>query len=198
MSINFKTSITTEEINKLPLCYFKGQIHVIDNCDYPDILSILKNEKIIGFDTETKPSFKKGRQNSISLLQLAIEDHAFLFRLQRAPLPQFVIEILNNPEILKVGIAVKDDIKSIKKIIDFEPNGFIELQAYVKQFGIENNGLKQIAAIVLGYRISKGQQTSNWDLLKLTESQLIYAATDAWACYKIYKTLLNTQSNAKL
>jgi ribonuclease D len=112
-----------------------------------------------------------------------------LFRLNKTQLPEFVIEILENRDIVKVGVALKDDLIGLKKIMDLEPDGFVDLQKFVKQFGIEDNGLKKLVANVLGFRISKKSQTSNWEQDTLTNEQLVYAATDAWVCHQMYEVL---------
>jgi ribonuclease D len=125
----------------------------------------------------------------VALLQISTAEHAILFRLNRVELPSFIIPILQNKEIIKVGVAIKDDINALRKITPFEPEGFIDLQQYVKQYGILDNGLKKLVANVMGYRISKKSQTSNWEQEVLTREQLEYAATDAWVCRQMYEIL---------
>jgi len=191
MNNPFSNNISTEELMPLPLTCFKGNIHVIDSAEKINrAISFLSRYKLLGFDTETKPSFKKGRNNNIALLQLSTESDAFLFRLDRIKLNDDIKTLLQDNSITKVGAAINDDLKGLKELSDFQPGGFVELQDFVKTFGIEPNGLKKIAAIVLGIRISKSQQVSNWENPALTESQLLYAATDAWVCEAIYKKLL--------
>lgn len=186
----FNKHITNKEINELPLSQFSGGIFVIDTFEKLDYyLPLMQDRKIFGFDTETKPSFKKGVVNPVSLLQLTTSNEAFLIRINKIGLPQEIIDILNNKEIKKIGLALKDDIKVLQDIQQHEPQNFIDLQDYVKFFNIESQSLRKIAAIVLNIRISKSQQVSNWEKEELTEGQLIYAATDAWACLQIYKTL---------
>jgi ribonuclease D len=120
---------------------------------------------------------------------MATDQRAYLIRCNEVGLPGSIVDILQDPEILKVGVAIRDDIKGLQKFTPFEPRGFIELQDYVSQFGIESNGLRGIAAIVLNIKISKSQQLSNWENRKLSDAQVLYAATDAWACYEIYQNL---------
>jgi len=183
--------IEDEYLKSLPAGSFRGKILVIDNTGlFKEAAKLLANESILGFDTETRPSFKKGRYHRVALLQLATGDMAFLFRLNKLPLPGSVIKILENPAVTKVGVALKDDLNGLQKIMPFKPDGFVDLQQYVKQFGIEDNGLKKLVANILGFRISKRFQTSNWEQEVLSPEQLGYAATDAWACLEIYKTLL--------
>lgn len=186
------TTVEAEYIKSLPIKVFQGNIHVIDNPRaFEHIRPILSQEKILGFDTETKPCFKKGRYHPVALLQLSTPEEAFLIRLNKVHLPGFLIDILESRDILKVGVALKDDLNGLKKIMDLEPEGFIDLQQFVKQYGIEDNGLKKLVANVLGFRISKRSQTSNWEQDELTREQLEYAATDAWVCRQLYETLTN-------
>jgi len=183
-------TIGWDEINKLPLTYFAGQIFLIDTLDSLfECLPLLNKIQVFGFDTETKPAFKKGKINQIALLQLCTSDMAFLIRLNKIGLPGPLQEILSNPDIIKAGIAVRDDLKGLRRHEEFKPAGFIELQDYVKKFGIESNGLKKLAAIVLKIKISKSQQLSNWEDNKLSVGQLRYSATDGWVCHGIYSRL---------
>lgn len=186
----YAENLSNEEINELPICQFNGGIFVIDSFEkLDDCLPLLENKKILGFDTETKPSFKKGKVNPVSLLQISTQHEAFLIRINKIGLPSEIAKILSNPEVKKIGLALHDDIKILKDITDFEPNGFIDLQDYVEDFGIEAKSLKKISGIVLDKRISKSQQVSNWERQELSEGQLIYAATDAWICLQIYNEL---------
>lgn len=188
----FAEEITNEEIKNLPLVQFTGKIFVIDSQKKVELFTeLIKNQPIIGIDTETKPSFKKGAKNPVSLLQIATLNQAFLFRINLIGLPDSVILLFENPDIKKIGLALKDDIQILKQIKQYKPAGFIDLQHYVKAFGIQSTSLKKIMAIIFGQRISKSQQVTNWDRPELTEAQQIYAATDAWACYQIYKELNN-------
>jgi ribonuclease D len=186
----FATSITKEELRLLPTGQFKGRIQLIESItQVAQACSNLMQEQVLGFDTETKPAFKKGSSNKVSLLQLATSTDAYLFRLNKIGIPQILIEILSNPAILKIGIAIRDDLRHLIALNHFKPQGFIELQNFVKNFGIENSGLSKLTGIILNFRVSKSQQLSNWENDVLTEAQQLYAATDAWAAYKIYKTL---------
>ena len=186
----FQSTITTDELRMLPLESFNGEIHLIDTpAEVRKYMRILQREEVLGFDTETRPAFKKGRKNRISLLQLSTRFHAFLFRLGTVGLPDELVRLLENEDTFKVGAAVQDDLNDLYEIRRFKPGGFLDLQKYVEAFGIQNKALIKMAGIVLGFRISKSQQLSNWDSEILTESQLRYAATDAWICYRIYREL---------
>jgi len=195
----FLQKITKEQINILPSGAFNGTSFIIQNdADFEQVFQSLKNEPILGFDTETKPSFRKGKKNKVALIQLATHDRAYLIRTHNGPLPEKLIQLFENDNILKVGVAIQDDVIGIRHRHPFKPAGFIELQHFVKDYDIEDNGLKKLAANILGIKISKRQQLSNWEADELTEGQIIYAATDAWVCYQIYNTLINTENNQQL
>ncbi len=184
----FKESITKEELTDLPLRWFEGDIYIIDKPgQVSDVAEFLSTQPVIGFDTETKPSFKKGMVNKVALLQLSTPNEAFLLRVNKLGLPASIKEILANPKIIKPGVAIRDDIKGLQELSRFNPAGFIELQDHAKDLGIQNFSLKKLTAIVLGFRISKSQQLSNWEADELTEAQRIYAATDAWTALEIYQ-----------
>ena len=188
----FQSTIDKEELKKLPLQAFQGGIHVIDSmAGLKKYLPVLKQEKVIGFDTETRPSFKKGTINQISLVQFATRFHAFLFRINSLQLPDEMIELFEDDSIIKVGAALHDDLIDLRKVREFKAGGFLDLQKYVEAFGIENKGVAKLAGIVLGFRISKNQQLSNWDAETLSRAQKEYAATDAWVCLRIYHALQN-------
>ena len=192
----FAENIQNEEINELPMYQFGGGIFLIDTFEKLDhYLPLLKDQKILGFDTETKPSFKKGENNPVSLLQISTQNQAFLIRINSIGLPDEITKILSDPDIKKIGLAIRDDIKILKNINDFEPASFIDLQDYVGDFGIEAKSLKKITGIVLNKRISKSQRVTNWGREELSEAQQVYAATDAWICLKIYKKLNKINNN---
>ena len=193
MEGKFQETITVEEIQDYELSWFKGRIVVVDNREtFKKVMPELMREKIIGFDTETKPSFRKGHRNKVSLIQLSTGKIACLFRINKIGLPEELATLLANPGIIKAGVAIHDDIKILKKIQKFEPDGFVDLQKFVKDFGIQSSGLKKLTAIVLGFRISKRQQVTDWEAEELSEPQQVYAATDAWVCREIYKKLTST------
>jgi ribonuclease D len=188
----FPATIDKEELKKLPLAAFGGEIHVIDSRGgVKKFMPVLMKEKILGFDTETRPAFRKGRRNPVSLLQLSTEFHAFIFRVGLVGLPNPLVQLLESRDVIKVGAAVHDDLIELAQVRRFKPEGFLDIQKYVEAFGIENKAVAKLAGIVLGFRISKSQQLSNWDAETLTDAQKLYAATDAWACYKIYRALQN-------
>jgi ribonuclease D len=186
----FKESITKEELTDLPLRWFEGEIVVVDSKEkIAEAVEQLSKEPLLGFDTETKPSFKKGVINKVALLQLSVKNKAYLFRLHKIGLPEVVCRLLANPDIIKTGVAIHDDIKGLQHWKNFKPGGFKDLQDYAKSLGINDFSLKKLAAITCGFRISKGQQLSNWEADVLTEAQQIYAATDAWAALEIFENI---------
>lgn len=188
----YKENITAEELAEHELSWFKGEIVLVDNLKtfYKVFPRLLKSD-LLGFDTETRPTFKKGKKNSVSLIQLSTEDLACLFRINKIGIPNELVDLLSDHAIIKAGVAVHDDVRFLKVVRKFAPEGFVDLQTLVKDFGIQSSGLKKLAAIVLGFRISKRQQVTDWEAEQLSEAQQIYAATDAWVCHQIYKKLVN-------
>lgn len=149
----------------------------------------LAQEAILGFDTETRPAFKKGESHPVSLLQLSGEHKTYLFRLNRFEMPENLINLLASNEIIKAGVAIRDDIKGLQNLKNFKPAGFVEIADYVKEFGIEQFGLRSISAITLGIKISKSAKLTNWENRVLKPEQLKYAATDSWVGREIYLKL---------
>ena len=157
---------------------------------FDEALAELQQHNILGFDTEKKPTFRRGDYNPTALIQLSTIDDAFLFRLNKIGYPPELFDFLADPNILKLGISIDDDLKELQKLGEFEPGNFTDLNSISKELGVKHIGVKKLAAIFLNHRISKGQQTSNWENEVLTESQQRYAATDAWICVKIYNTMV--------
>ncbi|MEI6049826.1 MAG: 3'-5' exonuclease [Bacteroidota bacterium] len=186
----YQENITVEKLAECELSWFKGEIVVIEDIfTFHEVFPRLLGSELLGFDTETRPTFKKGRKNSVSLIQLSTDNLACLFRINKIGFPNELINILSDPSVIKAGVAVHDDIRFLKGVKKFSPGGFVDLQSFVRDYGILSSGLKKLSAIVLGFRISKRQQVTDWEAEKLTEAQQIYAATDAWVCYQIYKKL---------
>jgi ribonuclease D len=182
--------MTKEEINEFPIRRYDGPVHIIKTEDeLLKAVEILKDETILGFDTETRPAFRKGEHYSPALLQLAGANDAFLFQLKQTGLPKSLKDILGNPNIIKAGVSIDYDISELRELSDFEPMGFVELGNRAKELGIQNLGLRGLAAVVLGFRISKGASTSNWENSNLTHSQIAYAATDAWVGRELYMAI---------
>jgi len=186
-------SITKEEISSFGVEEFPGKIYVIDNpVDAEKAVHYLSQFELLGFDTETRPSFTKGLLRGVSLIQIATFDTCFLFRLSESCFPSSLIDLLSNPEILKIGLSLKDDFLSMSRLLKFSPQGFVDLQKLVQKYDIEDLSLQKIYAILFHKKISKSQRLSNWEAEELSEGQKKYAALDAWACLKIYKHLCLT------
>lgn len=186
-----KNTINKKEIAALPKEQFPGRIYLIyTDTDTDKAVEYLKKQTIVGVDTETRPSFKRGTVHKVALLQISTEDTCFLFRLNRIGMPTSLQEFLMN-DTLKIGLSLKDDFTMLRKRKDVhaEEGNWIELQDYVGHFGIEDRSLQKIYANLFGKKISKNQRLSNWEAETLTEAQMQYAATDAWACVKIYNCL---------
>ena len=155
----------------------------------------LRESDVIGFDTETRPSFRKGQSNTVSLIQLSTRETCYLFRINHLGLAKPIVELLEDPSIRKIGLSVHDDFHNLNKITEIHPEGFIELQNYVKNFKIADNSLTKIYAVIFGKRISKGQRLTNWEAEQLTSSQQAYAALDAMACIEIYDYISSGKFN---
>ncbi len=178
----------------MPTVAFEGRIITIDTvADTDKAVKALSNETFLGIDTETRPSFRKGVQHEVSLIQLSTADTCFLIRLNRVGIPDSLISLLENQEITKIGLSLHDDYQALCRRREFKAGGFFDLQKHVGEFGIEEKSLQKIFAIVFGKRISKSQQLTNWENDVLTDKQKLYAATDAWACLEIYNRLEQTK-----
>lgn len=149
----------------------------------------IQQHQVVGFDTETKPAFVRGQVFKVSLLQLAIPGKVFLIRLNMTGLTTEIIRFFENDTIIKAGVGLRDDIKTLHRLSHFTPEGFAELSTMARETGLEVESVKKLTALLLGFRISKGAQTSNWEAEQLSEKQIVYAATDAWVCLEIYKKL---------
>ncbi len=186
----YPTSIPKEKLRDLPLTRFGGDIVIVDQMDQlPEVIGHCKRQDCMGFDTEKKPTFQRGQYHPTALIQLSTLDTAFLIRLHKIGFPPSLVKLMADPDLIKVGISILDDIKALQKISDFHPAGFLELNDVAGEVGVEDRGVKKLAGIFLEARISKNQQTSNWENEKLTNSQQLYAATDAWVCMEIYDRL---------
>lgn len=190
----FQPTISNEQTAELPSAHFDGCIVIVDREEqvekaYQDLAA----QQIIGFDTETRPSFKAGVTNKVALLQLSTDKCCYLIRLCRTKLHPAILKILSNPNIKKIGADVAGDIRSLHALRNFKERGFIDLQQIASYWGIEEKSLRKMSALVLGERVSKAQRLSNWEASTLTPQQQMYAATDAWVCIKIYEKLMATQ-----
>ena len=190
---NFIDKISNEQTALLPAVEFRGKILLVEQeRDIAEACKQLARQPLIGFDTETRPSFRPGVTFRVSLLQLSTPKVCFLFRLNKIPLAKPILQLLENREVLKIGADVAGDLRSLRQIRHFRDGGFVDLQTIAPQWGIEEKSLRKLSAIVLGQRVSKAQRLSNWEAAQLTEKQMRYAATDAWICPEIYRTLQHT------
>ncbi|MEP2773420.1 MAG: 3'-5' exonuclease [Fulvivirga sp.] len=186
----FAETISREEINSLDLNTFSGKIRLITREDQlGEVFNKINQHDVVGFDTETKPTFRKGEVNEVAMIQIAIPEEVFIIRINYTGISNEIHHFLENEAILKVGVALRDDLKDLNRLRKFKPSGFLELNKMVKSIGIESNGLRKLTAIILGFRISKNAQVSNWEAEKLSQKQLQYAATDAWVCLEMYEVL---------
>lgn len=185
-----KVSISKQEVAELPAESFVDKITIVDTPEAAEeAAKVLAAEEIIGFDTETRPSFKRGERHSVALLQLSTHKECFLIRLNKIGMPQCILDIMESEHPKKIGLSIHDDFLTLRKKFKLEPAGFIDLQAYVKDYEIIDNSLTRIYGILFGKRISKGQRLSNWEAPTLSEHQQEYAALDALACVHIYDYL---------
>ncbi len=189
----FKKTINKEELEKLEIKSYEGKIILVnEDRKIAEAVQMLKKYSVLGFDTETRPAFKKGKYYPVSLLQLASPEEVYLFQLQKLKNFTPLQKLLNSKNILKVGAAIRDDIHKLNHFFPVSNKRFTELQQLVKIFEIKDISLKKMTAIVLGFRISKGQQISNWEADPLQEAQILYAATDAWVSLLIYEKLIKS------
>ena len=183
-----KRKISKAEINDLPLIAWEGEIQILESIEKMEaVAATLANESHLGFDTETRPSFKKGDYYPPALIQLATTHCVYLFRISETETFDPLLPILESPHILKTGVAIKDDIKELRAIKDFTPKGFIEIADITAKLGYENRGLRALAGLLLQGRISKAAQVTNWACPNLDNKQVRYAATDAWISREIYR-----------
>lgn len=191
-------SISKQELSVLSQEVFPGRIIVVQNeAEAIKATSYLEQFDAVGFDTETRPAFRKGVSHQIALMQLSTEDTCFLFRLNLIGLPDCLANILINPAIKKIGLSLKDDFSAIHKRKALIPINFIDLQSFVKDYGIEDIGLQRVYGILFEKRISKGQRLTNWEADILSDAQRMYAAIDAWACLRIFNELKNREKIKK-
>lgn len=179
--------ISKAEINELPLIQWESEIRILNTIEEMEsAVADLQGCSHLGFDTETRPTFKKGQYYPPALIQLASPDCVYLFRICKTGTLDPLLPLLESNEILKTGVAIKDDVKELRAMQEFEPGGFVEIADLTQKLGYENRGLRALAGLLLGGRISKGAQVSNWARDELDKKQIHYAATDAWISREIY------------
>lgn len=193
--VHFRESISAEDLEKLDLASFPGKIYVIDTvgAEFNRAVNYLRSQKIIGFDTETRPCFSPDQPRyGVALLQLSGPEKAYLFRIKNIGMHRRLCNLLANERIIKVGAAINDDIRGLQRYAGFTPKSFVDLQKMVADYGIRDKSVKKMTAIILGFKISKSQQLSNWEADILSDAQEKYAATDAWVCREMYLRLLQS------
>ena len=194
MQNKFKNKISNEELADLPTIQFSGEIVVVDTLESIDeACDDLLKCPVIGFDTETRPSFKAGVSHKVALLQLSTPTKCYLFRLCCIRLDKAIIKIIESKDIIKIGADIKGDIKALQELRHFKPNNFVDLQTIISEWGVGEKSVKKMSALTLGYKVSKAQRLSNWAAVCLTQQQQNYAATDAWVCALIYEKLQRTE-----
>jgi len=186
-----KSKISKEEVNELPIVIFEGKITVVDDLSkIHAAIAELRKSKVVGIDTETKPSFTRGTYHKVSLVQISTLTHCFLFRLNKISFPAELADFLADEQVRKIGLALRDDLAGLNRQHSFKPGNFVDIQSIARNYGILELGLQKIYAILFEKKISKSQRLTNWESSELTEQQLRYAATDAWASLKIYLQLM--------
>jgi len=179
--------ISKEQLAALPVRRYEGKIVVVgDRCDLEQAMRDFRQEHVVGFDTETPPSFRAGQSHKPTLVQIATARAAYLFQLRRMDFSDALRELLENPSLLKVGVALADDLRKLKEVFPFEERGILDLGKVAQHHGLKQSGVRNLAGIFLGIRITKGPRTSNWRRPELSPGQICYAATDAWVCRELY------------
>ena len=190
--MSFTKSITKEELMELPLSGYKGKVVIAATKESIETaMQEIEQFDVVGFDTEAKPTFKKGQIRKISLIQIGTPDKVYLLRIIQTGLLPCIVDFMENPNIIKVGIGLEDDFNLLNNLQTFDKQGFLDLNKKFEEIGAEKIGARNLAGMILGIRISKSAQTSNWEVEKLAEKQIKYAATDAWICLEIYNKLAN-------
>lgn len=193
MVVDYRKKIASEEMQELPGYVYEGEVVVIDDSrQINEAVERLSGCDVLGFDTETKPSFQKGEFHPVSLLQLASEDCVYLFRLNKCGFTLSLRQLMANDRIVKVGVGIRDDIRLLRRLGEFKPGAFVDLQDMATNVGIEDKSFSKLMAIIFGVKISKRQQVSNWEATVLTQPQVRYAATDAWGAREMYNVLTDS------
>jgi len=180
-------SISREEMSELPIRRYEGSIHLVAApADLQRAMQDIGRESVVGFDTETRPAFKRGESYLPSLVQFATADAVYLLQVQQQDYSVAMREIFSSERIIKAGVSVADDLRNLKRLFEFEARAVVDLGTVAKRHGLKQTGVRNLAGIFLGTRIPKGAKTSNWAARRLTPQQIAYAATDAWACRELY------------
>ena len=182
--------ISPEEMANLPIRRYEGEVRLIASSeDLAQAAAAMARERVVGFDTETRPAFRKGESYLPSLVQVAGEHAVWIFPLQRLDCSVPLMRLLEDPGIVKAGVSIAEDLKQLKKLFPFNDAGVVDVGQLAKRQGVQQTGLRNLAGIVLGFRVPKGKRTSNWAASSLTRQQIGYAAMDAWAARALYLRL---------
>jgi ribonuclease D len=180
-------TITKEEIARLAIQRYEGTIHLVASAqDLERAVDVIRNEQVVGLDTETKPAFQKNQFHLPCLVQIATASAVYLFQLKQMEFSGALAEVLENPALIKAGVGLAHDLSSLKKVFPFGPQSIVDLSLVAQRQGIKQSGIRNLAARLLGFRVTKGLATSNWDRPRLTPQQIVYAATDAWVCRELF------------
>jgi ribonuclease D len=183
----FSRSLTPEAVNELPIRRYDGAVCLVETReDAARAAADFATERVTGFDTETRPSFRVGQSYPPALAQVATARAVYLFPLLEVGIPVVLAELLASSKIAKAGVGLADDVRQLRKLFEFTPGAFVDLGATARRHGLEKSGVRTLAALFLGFRIPKGAKTSNWAAKRLSSQQIAYAATDAWACRELY------------
>lgn len=187
-------SIDKDSVSQMPAVTYDGKITLVDTPEKARLaLKKLEKQKIVGFDTETRPAFRKGVIHNVALIQIATLTDCYLFRINIIGISERLKRFLETDDTIKIGLSLRDDFNSLRRSTELEPKGFVELQDLVRSYNITDSSLRKIYAIIFGERISKHQRLTNWEAPELTPAQQNYAAIDAWACLKIHNYLTANQ-----
>jgi ribonuclease D len=187
LPVGIATSISRENMARLPILRYQGKVCVVTTrTELTTAVADIMQESVVGFDTETRPAFRKGERYDPALVQVATARAVYLFQLRRVDVVPGLAALLSEPRIVKAGVAVAHDLKSLKEVFSFAERGVVDLGVVARRFGLEQTGVRNLAGIFLGCRVTKGARTSNWAATTLTETQIAYAAADAWICRELY------------
>jgi len=179
--------ITTEEAAKLPIGQYEGEICLVKSArDLKQAINVIRAQKVVGLDTETKPAFRKGQFYLPCLVQIATDSVVYLFQLKRMDFSKIMVELLENPALIKTGIGLSNDFMTLTKVFPFAPKNIVDLSLVAQGHGFKKSSVRHLAVNLLGFRVTKGASTSNWAAPELTPKQITYAATDAWVCRQIF------------
>ncbi len=180
-------SISREDLAKLPIRRYEGRVRVVATPqDLGEALEDFRQESVVGLDTETRPAFRKGESYLPCLVQVATARAVYLFQLRRPEVFPVLAGLLSDPRTVKAGVSLADDLRALKRVFAFAEKNMLDLGDLARSSGLGQSGVRNLAGILLGFRIPKGTKTSNWAARELSSAQITYAATDAWACRELY------------